>query len=70
MALQERLSTLFASGLTALLLAAAWVAPVLADLDGDGFDGDELILPALIVAAVVAVGMVAWRARRAGRGAE
>jgi peptidoglycan/LPS O-acetylase OafA/YrhL len=70
MALQERLSTLFASGLTALLLAAAWVAPVLADLDADGFDGDELIVPALILAAVVAVGMVAWRARRAGPRAE
>jgi len=70
MTLRERLSTLWASGLAALFLAAAWVAPVFADLDGDGFDGDELILPVMIVGAVAAVGLVAWRGRRAGRRAE
>jgi hypothetical protein len=70
MALRERLSTLFASAFAALLLAAAWVVPVFAELDGDGFDGDELILPVMIVGAVLAVGLIAWRGRRATRRAE
>ena len=49
----------------ALLLAAAWVVPVFAQVgDGDGFDGDELLLPLVLAAAIVVGGIAYWRSRR------
>ena len=65
MSLTARISSLAATLGAALLLAGAWVSPVLAQIgDGDGFDGDELVLPLLLGAAVI-VGVVAyWRSRR------
>jgi hypothetical protein len=49
----------------ALLLAGAWVTPVLAQIgDDDGFDGDELVLPLLLGAAVVIAVVAYWRSRR------
>jgi uncharacterized RDD family membrane protein YckC len=54
------------SALAALLLTAAWVAPVLAELDdGDGFDGDELVLPPVLLALG---GVAAWALLRGRRG--
>lgn len=63
---RERLLTLGASLLAALLLSMAWVMPAFAEaakgIDGDG---DELLLPIAIGAAVIIGGLVYWRSRRA-----
>ena len=46
-------------------LAGARVAPVFAQVgDGDGLDGDELVLPLVLVAAIVISGVAYWRSRR------
>lgn len=65
MSLTTRAWSLAATFGAALLLAGAWVSPVLAQIgDDDGFDGDELVLPLLLGAAII-VGVVAyWRSRR------
>jgi peptidoglycan/LPS O-acetylase OafA/YrhL len=65
MKLAIRLSRLYGSALAAVLLGLAWVVPALADLDGDGFDGDELLLPLLLGAVIVVGGIAYWRSRRA-----
>ena len=57
--------SLCGSVLTACLLALATVAPALADLDGDGFDGDELIVPLILGAVLIAGGIAYWRSRGA-----
>jgi hypothetical protein len=41
----------------------ATVAPALADLDGDGFDGDELIVPLILGAVLIGGGIAYWRSR-------
>jgi hypothetical protein len=65
MSLTARASSLVAMLVAALLLAGAWVAPVFAQVgDGDGFDGDEVLLPLALVAAIVIGGVAYWRSRR------
>jgi hypothetical protein len=65
MSLTARVSSLAATLVAALLLAGAWVAPVFAQVgDGDGIDGDELVLPLLLGAAIVIGGIAYWRSRR------
>jgi hypothetical protein len=52
--------------LAALVLSLAWALPALAQVDDrDGFDGDELFVP-LVLLGVGAV--LAWTALRARRG--
>jgi predicted phage tail protein len=65
MRLRDRALTLAVTFGAALLLAASWVAPVFAQLDdGDGFDGDELLVPFALGAALVVGGIAYWRSRR------
>jgi hypothetical protein len=63
MTLSAYLATLGGSVLTACLLGLATVAPALADLDGDGFDGDELIVPLILGVVLIAGGIAYWRSR-------
>jgi peptidoglycan/LPS O-acetylase OafA/YrhL len=63
MALRVYWGALAGSVLTACLLGLATVAPALADLDGDGFDGDELIVPLILGALLIAGGIAYWRSR-------
>ena len=46
------------------LLALSWASSALAQVesDGDGFDGDELVLPILL--GVVVLGFIGWTAIR------
>jgi hypothetical protein len=66
MTLTERAAALYASATAAILLAFAWVAPAFAELDGDGLDGDALIIPIVLAAAAIGISMVVWRSRRPG----
>ncbi len=66
MIVRERLLTLGASLFAALLLGVAWVMPAFAEAaDGIDGDGDELLLPLALGAAVLIGGLVYWRSRRA-----
>lgn len=59
MVLRERILGARLSLVAALLLVAAFAAPVLAEIgDADGLDGDELVLP-LLLGAVAVVGIAA-----------
>jgi hypothetical protein len=64
MPIQRKLARWLVIGMSAALLAMAWISTALAeaDGDGDGLDGDELVLPILIGAAVLAY--VGWSVLR------
>ncbi len=66
MSLKDKLLSLVGACSTALLMALAWVGPVLAEAgDGDGLDADELILPVVAAVAVaIGAGITYWRMRR------
>ena len=66
MLLKDRLLTVAGSVFAAVALNLALVAAVLADVDGDGdgFDGDEILLPLGILAVAIVGGIVLWRSRR------
>ena len=64
MSMHRRLTAWGLIASVAIVLAMTWVNTVLAeaDGDGDGLDGDELVLPILIGAAVLAY--IAWTTLR------
>jgi hypothetical protein len=60
MPFHQKLAACLALGVIAALATMSWISVALAQAegDGDGLDGDELSLPILVGAAVVAV--VGW----------
>jgi hypothetical protein len=56
----QKLSTCVALAVIAALAAMSWISVALAqaDSDGDGLDGDELSLPIIVGAGIVAI--VGW----------
>ena len=66
MVVRERFTKLGACLLAALVLNLAWVVPAFAEAaDGVDGDGDELLLPLAIGAAIIIGGLVYWQSRRA-----
>ena len=62
----HRLRRAAVSALAALFLTASWVAPALAQVDdGEGVDGDEIVLPLVLLALG---GVAVWALLRGRRG--
>ena len=64
MKLREKTISCVSIAMMGALLALAWVSSALAQVesDGDGLDGDELLLPLLLLAGVV--GYIGWTVLR------